>query len=268
MARFVFSLLATLGLLAAAVSPAAAQPAEQPSGLDLSLGLGAAVAPDYEGSNDYDLLPLWNLRLGNLYHPQTYVRLRGLGFDSNLLPHEHWRLGLVGRWQSDYGGVDDSRVRRLRRPEDALHAGLLFGYDFSDRSGRGYSLGLQATYDLMNGNGFLVTPQVAVQQPLSERLRLGGSLSLGWASSGYMTNRFGISAADAGRSGLSRHSAGAGFKDAAANLSLTWLVTERWTLTGFGGYRRLLGDAASSPLVRDRGSRNAFSTGALLGYRF
>lgn len=268
MARFVFSLLATLGLLAAAVSPAAAQPAEQPSGLDLSLGLGAAVVPDYEGSNDYDLVPLWNLRLGNLYHPQTYVRLRGLGFDSNLLPHEHWRLGLVGRWQSDYGGVGDRRVRRLRRPEDALHAGLLFGYDFSDGSGRGYSLGLQATYDLMNGNGFLVTPQVAVQQPLSERLRLGGSLSLGWASSGYMTNRFGISAADAGRSGLSRHSAGAGFKDAAANLSLTWLVTERWTLTGFGGYRRLLGDAASSPLVRDRGSRNAFSTGALLGYRF
>src|SRR3954467_2192914 len=29
--------------------------------------------PDYEGSNDYKTTPLWSLRVGNLYDPETYV---------------------------------------------------------------------------------------------------------------------------------------------------------------------------------------------------
>src|SRR3954462_3277897 len=36
-----------------------------------TLGLGVALAPDYEGSDDYRAVPLWNLRAGNLYHPDT-----------------------------------------------------------------------------------------------------------------------------------------------------------------------------------------------------
>src|SRR3954451_9076527 len=32
-----------------------------------TLGLGVALAPDYEGSDDYRAAPLWNLRAGNLW---------------------------------------------------------------------------------------------------------------------------------------------------------------------------------------------------------
>src|SRR3954447_4189675 len=63
-----------------------------------TIGLGAAVAPDYEGSDDYKAVPLWNLRVGNLYHPDTYVQLLGPTLKSNFLPSDHWRLGVSGRY--------------------------------------------------------------------------------------------------------------------------------------------------------------------------
>src|SRR3954466_5975749 len=92
--------------LAVVVSPALAQQAALPSqieapveadvpteaaGLQVSLGIGARYLPDYEGSNDYKATPLWSLRVGNLYDPETYVSLVGTTFRSNFIPSEHWR---------------------------------------------------------------------------------------------------------------------------------------------------------------------------------
>ena len=34
--------------------------------LDWSLGAGAGVAPDYEGSDDYTAIPLWNVKASAL----------------------------------------------------------------------------------------------------------------------------------------------------------------------------------------------------------
>ena len=46
-------------------------------GISLTLGAGAGFAPDYEGSKDYERVPFWNLRAGNLDHPQTYIQVLG-----------------------------------------------------------------------------------------------------------------------------------------------------------------------------------------------
>lgn len=65
-------------------------------GVNVTLGAGAGAAPDYEGSDDYELVPLWNLRVANLYHPKTFVQVIGPRLRSNFLPSDHWRLGLAG----------------------------------------------------------------------------------------------------------------------------------------------------------------------------
>src|SRR5215208_7996849 len=66
--------------------------------LSPTVGLGAAFAPDYEGSDDSAFVPLWNLRLGNLYHPETFVQITGPQLRSNLVPCDHWRFGVSGRY--------------------------------------------------------------------------------------------------------------------------------------------------------------------------
>jgi hypothetical protein len=47
------------------------------AGLQYTLGLGVAFAPDYEGSDDYAAVPLWNLRASNLSHPDTFIQVLG-----------------------------------------------------------------------------------------------------------------------------------------------------------------------------------------------
>ena len=54
---------------------------------------------------------------------------------------------------------------------------------------------------------------------------------------------------DAPRSGLAAHEAGAGLKSVGATLAAQYALTEHWTLLASTSYARLLGDAASSPIV-------------------
>ena len=39
--------------------------------IDWTIGAGVGVTPDYEGSEDYEPVPLWNLTARDLYDPNT-----------------------------------------------------------------------------------------------------------------------------------------------------------------------------------------------------
>ena len=49
---------------------------------------------------------------------------------------------------------------------------------------------------------------------------------------------------------------------------MTWKTTEKVTTSSFGEYQRLLGPAADSSLVKERGSPNQFLFGVSATYRF
>ena len=52
-----------------------------------------------------------------------------------------------------------------------------------------------------------------------------------------------------------------------ANLSLSYLITPHWDVTGIGAYRRLLNDAEDSPVTKE-GSANQWYGGLLFNYHF
>ncbi|MDX6749043.1 MipA/OmpV family protein [Geminicoccaceae bacterium 1502E] len=238
------------------------------SAADFSVGLGAALAPDYEGSDDAKAVPLWSIRASALYHPETYVSLVGTELRSNLVPHDHFRAGLIAKYLADYEDVDDSRVKRLNRPEAALQTGVTLGYDFVAGPMIDAVFEIDASYDALHGNGGLVTPRARYRTLLNQRWRLEGSISSSYASEDYMSNRFGIGSGDAGRSGLDQYNADDGFKDVSLAGSVTFMVTPNWSLTGLVGYARMIGDAEDSPIVEDRGSQDQAFTGAMVNYRF
>ena len=237
------------------------------AGLDLSIGLGAGIAPDYEGSDDYTAVPLWNLRLQNLYHPTTYVALEGLTLKSNLLPHPSFRLGPAAQYVRGRSDVDDSRVDDMQNIGSALMLGLVGGYDHAVGDNRFVfveGFGRQAVSD---DNGFLGTLAVGYRGGVAPQLRLRTTLSTTWASEDYMGEYFGVTDANARRSGLDSFDADAGFKDLTLAAGITYDLTPSWNASLLGSYARLLSDAKDSPIVDDRGSPNQLFIGGTVGYR-
>ena len=233
-----------------------------------TFGLGVGYAPDYEGSQDYTAVPLWNLRAGNLYHPDTFVQVLGPTLRSNLLPDNHWRLGVSGWYQPDYDNVDNDRVQDIKDTDATGLLGLTAGYDFLAERDQTVALELDAQYDVFHGNGGVLTPRLRWQAPLSPRTVVGAAVSTTWGSEDYMGNRFSINAGGSARSGLDEYDADSGFKNALVTGTATYRLAEAWSLTGIVGYSRLFSEASDSPIVDDEGDENQLVGGLLVNYSF
>jgi outer membrane protein len=237
-------------------------------GMNFTLGAGAGAAPDYEGSDDYELVPLWNLRVGNLYHPKTFVQVIGPRFRSNFLPSDQWRLGLAGQFIKERDDVENDQVDALENVDSSLMLGAVAGYDFLADPQQDLVLEVEARQDVANDNGFLATIRGVYGSRLTESWRLNASVGSTWASEDYMSSYFGIDADDAARSGLDQFSADEGFKDFSLAAALTYQLFERVSVSALANYTRLLEDAEDSPVVDDAGDENQFFAGALVNYRF
>ena len=253
--------------LPSGIDSAAQGAAPIPSPRRVMLGAGAALAPDYEGSDDYGLVPAWNLRAGDLFHPETFVQISGLSLRSNLLADDHFRIGVSGRYLEDYDDVDDRKVNDVDVDETLLF-GLTFGYDFQRGPRNDAALELDAQYDILDANGGVLTPRFRWRRPVAQRMALESTASATWASEDHMDNRFGIGGQDARRSGLGRHDADAGFKNATLTGALSYQLNPSWSVTGIAAFTRMLGDAEDSPIVDDRGTPNQLVGGFLLNLMF
>jgi outer membrane protein len=269
---------ALTGALLDGGSPAFAQPATTEAtagetapaqGTSYTIGLGVGMAPDYEGSDDYEVVPLWNLRVSNLYDPSTFVQILGPRLRSNFLPSPHWRLGLAGQFIKERDShVHDNAVGDLENVDPSVMLGVIGGYDFLGDPRESLALEVEARQDVANGNGALVSMRGIYGTPFSEHWRIDTSVEGTWASEDYMSAYFGIDAADAARSGLDQFSADSGFKDVAFGATLTYIFSPRWSVSALGTYTRLLNDAADSPVVKDQGDENQWFGGALVNFRF
>lgn len=251
---------AMLGVLCSSISANA---------VDYTLGLGAGVAPDYEGSEDYEAVPLWNLAAKDLYHPETYVRIFGPTLRSNFIPHENFRLGLAGQYVAKRNDVENNTVDSLRSTDDGVMLGALLGYDFKLSGNRVIGVEFEPRWDVEDSIGGQFTGRVAYTAPFGGGSWIfNASAETTYASGAYMSEYFSINAADSARSGLDTFDADADFKDAGFGVTLTYKFTDSWNVTGLARYTRLLGDAADSPVVDDEGDENQLFGGLTINYSF
>jgi MipA family protein len=89
-----------------------------------------------------------------------------------------------------------------------------------------------------------------------------------WGSGGYHRRYFGVTAEEALATGLTAYRPGSGIYAYGAVTSAHVHVTDALGVYAYGGYDRLTGDAARSPIVRSVGDRDQFSFGVGLSYRF
>jgi outer membrane scaffolding protein for murein synthesis (MipA/OmpV family) len=131
------------------------------------------------------------------------------------------------------------------------------------------SFGLTAAQDLgTRHEGTSAEFKIEYGAALAPRLQGQIGASVSWADDDYTQSYFGISTAESQASGLREFTAESGLKDAGVSASLHYLINEHWRVTGRLAYRRLLGDAADSPLVEDEGSQNQASGAVIVSYSF
>lgn len=265
-----------------APSAPAAVPVEDSN--SLTVGIGAAVIPSYEGSDDYRVIPIPQLR-GKVGNFAFWTRGPGLYFDA--IPNTDpsgldFQLGPVVTARFDRSSsknIKDDAVRALGERDVAIEVGGFAGIGKTGVFTSAYdnlSVRVAVTKNVAGAHkSYVVTPAIEYFTPLSTRSFVGLGVSADYVGKGYGRYYFDIDAADALASGLpaySRAGDSAGFKRLGVNLtggvSLSGDLRKGWALFALGGYSRMLGDYADSPVVSIAGSRNQWLGAVGVGYTF
>jgi outer membrane scaffolding protein for murein synthesis (MipA/OmpV family) len=259
--------LAILVNLALATAPVLAQSDASTGDWSLRLGGAALVVPSYEGSDSAAVrpVPLVDLQWRDLVFLDSR---RGLG--ANLIRVDDPR----GRGSLKIGPFANWRFARKEGDDDDLRG-------LGDVKG-GVDVGAFAQYSLGRIDLNLTGKRNASDRDLGGTVEFGARYRLApigrtmvsfgpsvtWADSDYMKSYFGVAADKVLASGLAAYVPSAGVKDVGIGVLAVHPFAGNWALSGFGGYTRLVGDAADSPLVKQRGSANQLSFGLGLSYKF
>jgi len=221
----------------------------------LSIGLGGGVSPDYEGSNDYGFG--FGPNISATWRNTIFYRGKSLGV--NIIRQKNLKAGLIAARAAKRKEDDNDKLEGLGDVDGGIEVGGFVSY--KNNSWRYMAEGRQ---EVDSGHeGALLELSVGKNLPLATPLvfvELGTTL----ASDDYMESFFGVDSQQSANSGLKKYNAGAGIKDVNLSISAGYPLTDRWRVAVMVEYKRLLGDAADSPIVDDK---NQFVAGLGLTYR-
>ena len=229
---------------------------------DVSLGAGVGASPDYEGSEDYQAVPIPYVNI--MWSNHMSINLLGNKAKVNLIPSPIWKAGVVGEYIGERDDVDNNRVDRLEDVDTSFMLGGFFGFEYAN-----WSASIEAMADVADGNdGAIVRLNGGYRIPIDQSWLLSLGAFTTWADDDYMEAYFEIDNRDSNRSGLDKFGADSGFKDVGLNLAASFKPWQHWGLMGLVSYKRLLNDAEDSPVVDDEGDENQFTGGILVIYNF
>ena len=229
---------------------------------DISIGGGAGMRPDYEGSDDYEFVPIPFANIS--FDSGIFVSIEGLTAKANLIPSKTWRLGPMYNYRPSRSRVDNNRVDRMSNVSDANEIGGFAGFDYNN-----WFASLEFLADTGNAyDGWLGTARGGYKYVASKSWTLSFGLSTTYASDDYMSTYFGVTGRDSARSGLRTFDADAGIKDVGFDLGIKCQFTDNWGGRVLGGYKLLLNDADESSPVTNEGSQHQLFGGLLVVYTF
>ncbi|HEX5184851.1 MAG TPA: MipA/OmpV family protein [Allosphingosinicella sp.] len=289
MALFRLSGAAACALLCLAAAPAFAQQStsdqadgdqtymERPN--NLTVGVGAAYLPTYEGSDNYEVTPAV-LAIGKV-DDFSFI-LRGTSFSLNLIRSGSkapvsLALGPVAYLRLDRSTrTGDPVVSALGKVKKAVELGGYAGIKFNHLLDPYDSLTVRfvARHDVSGVHrSTLWKPAIDYLTPVSTRTIVYLGLEAEHAGDGFARTYFGVTPDQSVRSGLPAYNARGGWKDMRASLLLGQTLIgdlRRPRLSAFVGisYARELGNFARAPIVAIRGNRNQYLAAAGLAYSF
>lgn len=255
-----------------------ADPSVETGGDSLTVGIGAAYGPSFEGSDDYRVRPGGALR-GSLGGVNFWMR--GTGVFVDVIPDRDGGLDfsagpVAGVRLSRTSGIKDAQVKALGELDTAWELGGFVGIAKTGVITSAYdNLGVRLSYVKDVGGAHqshIITPAIEYGTPLSRTSFVGLSLSADFVGDGYASYYFDVTPAGSAASGLSPFSAKGGFKSwslsSLASLSLSGDIRKGWALFALGSYSRLQNDFRRSSIVSEAGSPDQWFGALGIGYTF
>jgi outer membrane scaffolding protein for murein synthesis (MipA/OmpV family) len=173
-------------------------------------------------------------------------------------------FGLAGNARLPRRPSDDRTLSQLNKVGLSIEAG---GY--IDYNPKGIDVSLEVRHDIAGGHGGTIAElNLRGQIQLGKKFAFEFGPNVTLADGKYMRSYFGITAAESARSGYARFKPDGGIKDFGFTVAGGYSFDQHWRLLGQVQYARLIDDAAESPIVKGRGSRNQFEFDLMLAYHF
>lgn len=243
-------------------------------GWNVTLGAGAIYKPAFVGSKDYQAMAFPDIKVeyGDVFFASVF---EGIGY--NVINTDTWRAGAIAKF--DFGRAEDDdnffrvagdKTKALRGLGDVDETVELGGF-------LEYSLGsFSAMVELRQGVGgheglvgeVGLNYMGSIEQSGGEPIRYFLGPRATFADAKYNNAFFGIDQTQSSNSGLAEYDADAGLVSYGLGGFAMMAISEAISLGVFGGYDRLAGEAADSPLVTERGEENQFTSGVRVSYEF
>lgn len=247
----------------------------------VTIGGAIGYMPDYEGSNDYQVLPV----------PGAIGSIGGFSFSVlgnrasvDLIPNQPgptWDfqagpIGVINFMRSNRQNIDDVRVRRLGERDTAVELGGYVGIGKTGVITSPYdklSVSLSYRHDVTGTHrSGIWQPTINYLTPLSRKAAVGLFGSAERVERQYLATYYDVNAAQSVRSGLPVFTGRGGWKSwtvgALGTVAITGDLLKGFKLLAGGTYRRLINDVGDSPLVSVAGSRSQWLGALGLAYTF
>jgi len=219
------------------------------------VGGGAMYAPKFEGSKDYEVLPVpfISATFGD------FVQIDPRGVLVDLYQADKFTISAKGGYEL---GRDEKDSDHLEGLGDVDAGGVLGGVVSYELGPMEFKAGIDKT---IGGSEGLTGTFGAEISHTWERFIFSAGVSTTWADKKHMKSYFGVTADQSARSGLDVYEAGAGFKRVDLSASVTYMASENWFVRGEAELGILLGDAKDSPVVEKDTQPSVMM---VVGYKF
>lgn len=265
-------LLLASGACRAADAPPSEAPAEghKPDRFEGAIGLLTAYGPEYGGAQRSS----WRFRPAGFVRYGRITISGGGGFTTRrdndveqglaatLLERRTLRVSLSGRWTNGRQDTDSGALAGMGDIQGTVLARLRVRWE--PHGPWRYSLAVN-TDALGHGNGWLAELGVSREWRLDPATRLQFGSGVAYGSGTYMQSWYGVTPAQAQRSGYAVYTPGSGLRDVSAGLTLRHELGPHWGSYIGAAVSRQIGAAADSPLVQRPGG---WSMGGGLVWRF
>lgn len=259
--------VAALALSGAASVPAMAQDTDGGSnvtlfGYNVNGSIRARVQPTYEGSDDYKVGPAGSISLSRPGAARVFSAPDD-GISISLVGNETMDAGITGRIR---GGRDnDDDLRGMEKIDYAVEAGGFVNWWAAP------SLRLRLEVRRGFGGHEGVVADLGADFVAREgRWTVAAGPRISYADDEYTQTYFGVTALEAIASPLiaTAYDPEGGIRHAGVQASADYQWNPRLRVTFDASYRKLMGDAADSPLVKQLGSEDQFGASAGVRYAF
>src|SRR6266545_1962737 len=222
----------------------------------ITIGAEGRVEPIFQGSKGYALHPYPLFDLRRFGTPERFHGPRD-GIGVGLIEGRNFQIGPVGQFRMSRRESDDGALFGLGNVPWTVEVGAFAEYWWVQW--------LRTRAEVRQGfnghHGVVADLFVDAVVPVNPQLTMSGGPRVTFATTAATRPYFSINAVQSAASGLPAFAAEGGVRSVGAGTQARYVWTRQWATHAFLEYERLTDDAASSPLVTQRGSANQLTIG-------